>query len=354
MNWRTYWLGFLTCALTALVLVNRFTAGPPAQRPPRPDLPTLSRTFPAEYSAAGSDAAHDLFLHRLFNIGARLRRADVFLIGSSHIEFGLSAAELGFRLSRPGHAVRVYNLGLGCGESAGFGLEILAKNGISDRSAIAEAGMLNAATTPVCGPQSEGRDVVQAYTSVLKIWAKYLSDWVLDPVLPRFVFAENGVRVQRFLYGMLIEREWETGDVVRAWHPVEGTFYPGHPMRETEVAVASRALGVDWKIDDGQITVSEPLRQQAAALNTNLTMTFLPWARPMSSFEEWYQAQTARIRPAPSEKTRCFVAIPADGLLSWDGGNHLTGKSRSLATKRLAAGFQARPICNLQLVQGSP
>jgi hypothetical protein len=306
-------------------------------------LPTLSRSFPSEYSAAGSDAAHDIFLHGLFNIGTPLRRADVFLIGSSHIEFGLSAAELGFLLSRPGHEVRAYNLGLGCGESAGFGLEILAKNRISGRSAIAEAGMLNAAATPICGPESARRDVVQAYASVLRIWAKYLSDWALDPVLPRFVFAEDGVHVQRFLYGMLIEREWKTGDVVLGWHPVEGTFYPGQPMRETEVATASKERGVDWKIDGGQITVSGPLLQQAAALTTNLTMTFLPWARPMSSFEGWYRAQFARIQKDPLERTRCFVAIAADGLLSWDGGNHLTGKSRALATKRLAAGFQARP-----------
>jgi hypothetical protein len=342
MIWRTYWLGFSTCALAALVFVNRFTSAPPTQRPPRPDLPTLSRTFPAEYSAAGSDTAHDIFLHGLFNIGARLRRADVFLIGSSHIEFGLSAVELGRLLSRPGHAMNAYNLGLGCGESSGFGLEILAKNGISGRTAIAEAGMLNSAITPTCGPESAGRDVVQAYTSVLKIWAKYLSDWALDPVLPRFVFAEDGMHVQRFLYGMLIEREWKTGDVVLGWHPDEGVFYPRQPMRETEVATASRVRGVDWKIGNGQITVSQPLRQQAAALSTNLTMTFLPWARPMSSFQAWYEAQSARIQRDPSEKTRCFVAIPADGLLSWDGGNHLTGKSRSLATKRLAAGFQDR------------
>jgi hypothetical protein len=341
MIWRSYWLGFSICTLVALIFFSRFTTALSTQRPPRPNLPTLSRTFPSEYSAAGSDTAHDIFLHGLFNIGARLRRADVFLIGSSHIEFGLSAAELGLLLSRPGHAVSAYNLGLGCGESAGFGLEILAKNGISGRTAIAEAGMLNAAITPICGPESARRDVIQAYTSVLKIWTKYLSDWALDPVLPCFVFAEDGMHVQRFLYGMLIEREWKTGDVIMGWHPVGGAFYPGQPIGETEVAGASRARGVDWKIGDGQITVSEPLRQQAAALRTNLTMTFVPWARPMSSFEEWYQAQSARIRGTPTEKTRCFVAIPADGLLSWDGGNHLTGKSRSLATKRLAAGFRA-------------
>ena len=266
MIWRKYWLGFSTCTLAALFFVNRFTTASPAQRPPRPNLPTLSRTFPAEYSAAGSDTAHDIFLHGLFNIGARLRRADVFLIGSSHIEFGLSADELGLLLSRPGHAVSAYNLGLGCGESAGFGLEILARNGITGRTAIAEAGMLNTAITPICGPESAGRDVVQAYTSVLKIWAKYLSDWVLDPVLPRFVFAEDGMHVQRFLYGMLIEREWKTGDVVMGWHPVEGAFYPGQPMRETEVGGASRARGVDWTISNGQITVSEAWRHRPLRL----------------------------------------------------------------------------------------
>jgi len=342
MIWRTYWLSLSTCALTALLFVNRFTTTPRAQQPPRPDLTRLSRSFPSEYSAAGSDTAHDIFLHRLFNIGARLRRADVYLIGSSHIEFGLSASELGDLLSKPGHRVRAYNLGLGCGEGVGFGLNILSNNGISGRSAIAEAGMLNVAATPVCGPQSAARDLIQAYVSVLKIWSKYLCDWALDPVLPRIVFAEDGVHVQRFLYGMVTEREWETGDVVRAWHPVDGTFYPGQPMRETEVASASGGLGVDWKISDCQIAVGESLRRQAATLGTELTMTFVPWARPISSFAEWYRSQSTRIQRARSDKTRFLVAIDADGLVSWDGGNHLTGKSRSLATKRLASGFQTR------------
>jgi|GEM_PF-4400552 hypothetical protein len=340
MTWRRYWLGFSTSSFTALLLISRFPAAP-GQRPPRPDFPTFRRSFPAEYSAAGSDTAHDIFLHGLFNIGSRLKPADVFLTGSSHMEFGLSAGELGSLLSKPGHTVRAYNLGLGCGESAGFGLEILGRNRISHRSVIAEAGMLNISKERICAQQSERRDLIQAYTSVFQIWARYLWDWALDPALPRLVFAQDGLHVQRFLYGMLVQREWDTGDVVLAWHPVEGTFYPDQAVRDTEVAAASMACGVDWRISDGQITVSETLRQQATALGADLTMTFVPWARPMPEFPAWYQAQSARIRIAPSLNTRCFVAIPVDGLRSWDGGNHLTGPSRSLATKRLAAGIQA-------------
>lgn len=339
MIWRTYWLCFISCLLVSLLVIAHLAAAPMA---PRPYLPILSRSFLAEYSAAGSDTAHDIFLHGLFNVGDRLRVADVFLVGSSHFEFGLSAAELGTLLSKKGHAVRAFNLALGCGETAGFGLEILAKNRISNRSVIAEPTTLTVSGARTCASQSEGRDVFQAYVSVLKIWARYLWDWALDPVLPRFAFATDGVHVQRSLSGMLIERDWGTGDIVLAWHPVGGAFYPDHPSRETDIAEASRTLGVNWQIGDGQITVAEPLRQQAAALGVDLTMSFLPWARSLPDFDKWYQTQFARIQIAPSENTRCFVAIPVDGLTSWDSGNHLTGKSRLIATKRLAAGFETR------------
>jgi hypothetical protein len=345
MNWRAYWLGFSICTPAAVLLVGYFTAASLAGRPPRPDLPRFDQSFPAEYSAAGSSLAHDIFFHGLFNVGERLRAADIFLIGSSHFEFGLSAAEFETLLSKEGHAVHAYNLGLGCGETASFGLEILAKNGVSGGSVIAEAGTLDIPGAWVCGQQAKRHDIVQAYAAVLNAWAKYLYDWAFDPILPRFVIAVDGTHVQRFLYGFLVEREWARGDILFAWHPVEGKFYPDHPMRETEVAAAARARGVDWQISDGQFTVEKPLQQQAAALGVDLTVTLVPFVYPktiFSDFNLWYQGQVSRIQSTASGDTRCFVAIPAEGLRSWDGGNHLTGKSRALATERLAAGYEAR------------
>jgi hypothetical protein len=168
-----------------------------------------------------------------------------------------------------------------------------------------------------------------------------LYDWMFDPVLPRLVFAVDGLHVQRFMYGFLVERDWETGDLTLAWHPVEGAFYPDHPIREIEVAAAARAHGVDWKISDGEILVNEKLRRKAAALDVDLSVAFLPWVIPFPHFDEWYNAQIASIQPIASEETRCLIPISVESLLSWDGGNHLTGKSRSLATERLAAGIEA-------------
>src|ERR1700733_3367776 len=103
MSWRTYWLSFVICSVLALSSIAFLTPPPFAAKPPRPDLPDLSRSYPAEYSAAGSDTVHEIFYHDLFGIGSSIRRANLFLIGSSHYEFGFSAEELEHWLSKDGH-----------------------------------------------------------------------------------------------------------------------------------------------------------------------------------------------------------------------------------------------------------
>jgi hypothetical protein len=339
MRWPSYWLGFATVATAALLLAVAGTASL-GIRPPRPTLPDIGQAFPSEYSAAGSDTAHDIFLQGLFGVDAHLRAADLFLLGSSHVEFGLSAGALGALLPKDGRPRRVYNLGLGCGETTGFELEILRRNGISDRPAIAEAGTLLDPGPRQCGQRSDGFDTVQAYVAVLKVWSKYLYDWSVDPVLPRLVFAEGGSHLRRFLFGMVVERDWATGDLVRAWHPYDGAFYPGQPRRETAVDTAAQALGIDWQIGNGQIAVDDSLRRQAASLDIELAVTALPWAGTLPHFNAALHREAMRFRLDTSEATRCFVAIPADALSSWDGGNHLTELSRRLATQRLADGLR--------------
>jgi hypothetical protein len=341
MKWRSYWLGLTSGSAAALFLLGYFTAPLLAARPTRPEMPDFGRVFVSEYNAAGWDATHDIFFHGLFNMGDRLRRTDLFLVGSSHFEFGLSAARMASLLAKNGRAPHVYNLSGGCGETAGFGLDTLAANGVSGRSVIAEAGFPDLPDLGPCARRTEGFDRVQAYFDVFRIWTKCLYDWMFDPLLPRLVIAEDGLHVQRFMYGLLVERDWETGDVMLAWHPVEGAFYPNDPIRQTEVAAAARDRGHDWRLGEGEILVNEKFRRKAAALDVDLSETFVPWVRPLPDFDRWYNAQTASIRPIGSEATRCLIPIPVESLLSWDGGNHLTGTSRSLATERLAAGIEA-------------
>src|ERR1700761_4562784 len=121
MRWRIYWPSFATSLVVAIALLVALTAPGLAGRPSRPDLPDPSRSYPSEYSSAGSDVGHDLLYHGLFGSGAALRHANLFLIGSSHYEFGFSAAALDQTLSKDGQPVRAFNMGLGCGESASFG-----------------------------------------------------------------------------------------------------------------------------------------------------------------------------------------------------------------------------------------
>ncbi len=351
MRWRTYWPSLATSLVVAIALLVVLTTPYLAAKPPRPDLPDPSRSYPSEYSSAGSDAGHDLLYHDLFGAGGALRQANLFLIGSSHYEFGFSAAALSRSLSKDGQPIRAYNMGLGCGESASFGLEILARNHVTGGSAVIEPGTLASLGGWVCGKTAERHDLVEAYTTVLKIWSKYLYDWTLDPVLPRLFVSPEGVDVRRFLFGMVIERDWAQGDVVRVWHPVEGEFYPGPPLRLAEVGTSAQALGVTWRLPPGAFDLGPRLRQQAAEIGVDLTVASLPWAMPILDYDQRYQAQLARIKPVATAETRCFVGIPVEGLKSWDRGNHLSGESRMAATERLAAGLETQHCAGVAPVQ---
>jgi hypothetical protein len=335
MNSRRYWISFGAGLVVILALTDYLSMGPLATRPARPALPAVGRTFLAEYNASDAIADREIFRHGLFGLGPELRDRDLFLLGSSRVEFGLSAASLSALLSKDGRSVRAFNLGLGCGEAVRFDLDILADAAAFGRSAIADATTLN---RPVswCGERSAGHDIFAAYAQVFRVWTKFLYDWSLDPLLPRLEITTAGPLFRRFLFGLAVERDWQTGDVVRAWHPVTGLFYPRPPQPGADVAEAARALGTGWQTDGIAIEVDAPVRAGAADLGLALAVTRIPFAFKRPDYASSFAAVSAGIRSAASDETRCFAPIAAEGLLSWDGGNHLTGDSREDATGRLA------------------
>jgi hypothetical protein len=104
--------------------------------PPRPALWTGGPSYVSSYSFHGS-TSHHIFRFGLFGTGERIRQSDVLLLGSSHVEDGLSAAVLTDLLSKAaGRPVHAYNLGLGFAEGIGFAKAILAANDVHNSSVI--------------------------------------------------------------------------------------------------------------------------------------------------------------------------------------------------------------------------
>src|SRR5260221_7291192 len=112
MTWtRRYWSIFLP-AMAAL-LVAAAVLGPPPNLPARPDFPVPGRTFVAEYSYVRSSLAHEIYFHGLFGFDRAIRESGIVLLGSSHMELGISAEQIAASTG-----AMTFNLALGCGESA--------------------------------------------------------------------------------------------------------------------------------------------------------------------------------------------------------------------------------------------
>ena len=143
-------------------------------------------SFLSDYGTHGS-TAHYLFRFGLFGMKDRLQKSDLLFLGSSHVEFGVSAARLTSELSRvTGRPVRVYNLGSGFGDGIGFAREIIAANALRNKTVVLDL------FSPMGEGDSDYARVVSrsnslgAYLKVWDAWLRYGDDWLLDPVMPFF------------------------------------------------------------------------------------------------------------------------------------------------------------------------
>ena len=96
---RGFWLTFLIATAVLLAPVAVLTRLHSGAASPRPPFPAPGRTFLAEYGGVSSYLAHLLYYWDLFGFGDRLRAADVVMLGTSHMQFGLSADRKSTRLN---------------------------------------------------------------------------------------------------------------------------------------------------------------------------------------------------------------------------------------------------------------
>ncbi len=115
-----------------------------------------------------------------------MQKSDVVLLGTSHVELGLSASILSAELSHEaGHPIHVFNLGIPFGDSIPFIEQCLTYNHIQNKPVIVD---LYAPTGTKLSPFAQKVDQstsLSAFFTVTEIWLRAATDWFFDPWLPR-------------------------------------------------------------------------------------------------------------------------------------------------------------------------
>ena len=90
---RIFWQGCLGSSAVAFLALHLWWNHCKVGLPDRPPFPGVGDSYISEYNNLGS-ASHYLYQFGLFGMGDRIRQSDVLLLGSSHMEYGISAAQL--------------------------------------------------------------------------------------------------------------------------------------------------------------------------------------------------------------------------------------------------------------------
>jgi hypothetical protein len=334
---RRFWISLWALTSPLLLAMGLMNAAH-SNRPERPDLRV--HAFPAEY--LNTTIAPYLYYHGLFGQGSRIAASGIVFIGSSFAALGLSASRLSEATGQD-----VFNLGLASG-SVGFGLDILKKNGSVARLVVSDALTID---LDVSGREREveGNDVYQSYAAVLRIWAEFAFDWLLDPLVPRVYVRGASLSLERYLASVVLMNDWRLGGAVSLWFPTFGEVYAGdrptpwYPRAYIDVAKESAALGYDWNLPAGQLPLSREIMIKARSLRSTLVVTIIPTALAAPHI---YAKVAMRIVPkeeAPPNGSVPFLPISADGLLSFDAG-HLILPSAIITTDRLLIRLRERGL----------
>jgi hypothetical protein len=132
--------------------------------------------------------------HRVSGIGARIAAADVVMVGSSRMLFGLSAAALQARFQ---DRVAFFNLGIGGGEGARGIDELVARLDLRDKTLLVNLDDNMFRETPSRRMKSAlGMDRFRAATRVYSVRLHATSDTWLDRIgLPRLSVDGSGLRL---------------------------------------------------------------------------------------------------------------------------------------------------------------
>jgi hypothetical protein len=270
-----------------------------------------------------------LYRYGLFGVDKIINSADVLLVGTSHMEFGISATQLEDMLSKEySRKIRVYNLGMGGGESTDFIKTILFSKKVEKKVIIIDLHDPLGDNWSYLAKVSNNLNILQAYIKIYNLWLDYLRDWCLDPIFPRFrpfmevknvsLFSDINRKVfayRRFL-GYFSVREWSSGDIVSYFEPTTGG------LTDTKKMIP---LSASTKCLDGEnqgVRMNHKLEKYLLASSNLVATTLVPW-------------DGCALVNIPTDATN-FIKLPSENLYTFDR-LHLVESSKNLNTRRLAA-----------------
>ncbi len=323
-----------------MVPLIMFSSASQRDLPPKPPYPNLGHEFVGEYAGVGAFVAQAIYYWDLFGFGDRIRSADVVLVGSSHTQFDLSAQQLSSALSQSvRRPVRVYNLGMGCGETLAFANNVMKRLRADPPMIIADAYTYGNDTVSACASEATRSDAIQAAFSVSNVWSRFTWDWLIDGYLPSVSIRDGSLHVERFLNAPVLMLDWNFGGSAFFYRPDAGQVFPDAPPDRIAKVVGGVPGEIRWTLADGTIPVPSEF-PQTVERKPEVIFTLIPFpAAPTLPLWSLYQPAYQRIDRllsvgARGEQGR-FVAVSPSGLESFDYG-HLTGAGRALATARLA------------------
>jgi hypothetical protein len=327
---RAFWLACFPTA--ALFLFSLHLAWMPHYlklRPPM-DPPVWGKTYVALYDFGSSHGNVDYYIFHTGILGFRQRmaKADLLIFGSSHVQFGISAAQLGEKLSAAErHPVRVFNAAVS-GMDMGIIRDIIDSNNIHDQAVLFDLFALYP-PDPQQAPNFMVRALtasdLEAYIQVAKCWSEYWSDRFLDGLLPNVRIGNpttaRALELRRFLKITVI-RDLRNGDAISFWEPSLGLVFPKSARSQGE-PINNGYQPYGTSVNGG---IGTPLpRSELAARHLQAMYMLVPFSG--------YTVGTI-----PAEATP-FIPIATDGLFYWDG-THLTGLGREVATENLFEGLK--------------
>jgi hypothetical protein len=336
-----FWRGFAAVAVVLLVPCLLWSRIEAARLPPKPDFPLPGRAFVAEYDGQASYIAHLLYWWGLFGFGNRIRQADIVMLGSSHMQFGLSARQLSAALSRDaGRPVDVFNAGLGCDTPLSFDAALLGRLGIRDRTVIVDTfaydyDPYNAACFAEFASMT---DSVHSAFEALAVWARFDWDWALDGFLPRLDLSRQRFTLGRYLNQPALILDWRYGDALTLFRPDRGEAFP-RPLAATPLDIAT-AQPPGPPLASGTIPMPDAFAAVVASRGIVPIMTMIPFVTTPVFDRDRYANVAQLLRSTGAGPRVPFIALSPAGLQSFDG-EHLTGVSRAAATQRLEEGMAA-------------
>lgn len=338
---RRFWFACLLMMAALAVPAFLWSRIEAPRLPPKPDFPLPGRAFVAEYGGQAAYIAHLLYWWGLFGFGDRIKNADVVMLGSSHMQFGLSARQLSARLSTAaGRPVRVFNAGLGCDTPLGFDASLVERLDLRDRTLIVDTfaydyDPYNAA----CFSEFAGMtDRVHSAFAALAVWTRFDWDWAFDGILPRIDLSARRFALGRYLNEPALILDWHYGDAVYLFRPDRGEAFPQSQAAKPQDIAAAQPPGET--LTSGTIPLPDPFAGIVARRDLNPVLTLIPFVTT-PAFDRERFADVAKLLGSPSRAPSApFIAIAPTGLESFDG-EHLTGSSREEATRRLGDALAA-------------